>query len=187
MSDFLTDYYRSAQLSKAELHELLCIHTLKLASRGELLLDMGKRADCYWVVESGLLRSLVITPDGEDITTNFFAQGEIALDFTGFFLHEATLEGIETLSEARLWEVRKQDFEDFMHRSSAFGKWGRNWMVCQLIARQAFHLSHHTHTAKERYQVLREQRPLVNQLAPLKCIASYIGVTDSTLSRLRRL
>ncbi|MEM9836904.1 MAG: Crp/Fnr family transcriptional regulator [Bacteroidota bacterium] len=187
MCQFLTEYYGNAGLSAGELAELLAIHQPVRLKRGATLLQIGQWANAYWIVEDGLLRSYVISQAGDDLTTNFFARSEIALDFTGFFLHEQSLEGIEVLSEAKLWKVKKEDFSDFMHRSSAFGKWGRNWMVCSLIARQRFHLSYHTHTAKERYEALREQRPIVNQLAPLKYIASYIGVTDSTLSRLRKM
>lgn len=187
MSEFLKEYYRNSDLSTREIEELLQMHSLLDLKKGETLQRIGRRANAYWVVEEGVLRSFAISPEGEDLTTNFFTTAEIALDFTGFFLHKPSLEGIETLSDVRLWQVEKKDFEDFMHRSSALGRWGKNWMVNSLITRQQFYLSHHTRTARERYDQLRQERPVVNQLVPLKYIASYIGVTDSTLSRLRKL
>ncbi|MEM6805943.1 MAG: Crp/Fnr family transcriptional regulator [Bacteroidota bacterium] len=186
MSDFLREYYRDSSLSLSEVHKLYEIHRLLEVKKGEELLRKRSQNDAYWLVESALLRSFVFSPSGEDITTAFMAREEIALDFAGFFLNEPSLEGIEVLGPGLIWEVKKTDFQNFMHSSSAFGKWGRNWMVRTLIARQAFHISHHSLTAKERYDELRSTRPEVNQLAPLKHIASYIGVTDSTLSRLRK-
>ncbi|MGD1844625.1 MAG: Crp/Fnr family transcriptional regulator [Salibacteraceae bacterium] len=186
MSQFLTEYYQHSQLSASEIAELSSFHQLTQVKKGQALQHIGRRAKAYWLIQSGVLRSYVMTPEGEEMTTNFYVTGEIALDFTGFFLHKSSLEGIEALSDAEVWRVEKPDFEAFMKQSSAFGKWGKNWMVCSLIARQQFYLSHHTHTAKERYEQLRQERPQVNRLAHLKYIASYIGVTDSTLSRLRR-
>ena len=186
MSDFLQEYYRDSGLSRAEMEELYALHAPREVEKGEELLRIGHKNNAYWIVERGLLRSFVFSPEGEDITTGFMARSEIALDFTGFILAKSSIEGIEVLSSGQIWEVQKSDFQDFKHQSSAIGKWGRNWMDCHLIARQEFHISHHTLTAKDRYDALRSTRPRVNQLAPLKYIASYIGVTDSTLSRLRK-
>ncbi len=186
MSNFLNDIYRTAALSPSECETLHGLHTFRKAKIGEKLLIHGEKADYYWVVECGLLRSLVISPGGKDITTQFYAAGEIALEFNGFFLRNRCLESIEVLSDAHLWQVTHQDFAAFMKAHGPFGTWGRNWMVNGLLARERFHLSMHTEPARERYIQLMQERPEVIQLSPLKYIASYLGITDSSMSRLRK-
>lgn len=50
MPDFLSHYYPNADFSPPERQELLGLHTLRQAGRGEVLLDIGQRADHFWVV-----------------------------------------------------------------------------------------------------------------------------------------
>ncbi|MFY0591070.1 Crp/Fnr family transcriptional regulator [Roseivirga sp.] len=186
MSSFPEKIYENAALTTDAKKELLSIHHRKVIKKGEDLLKLGAKSNHYWIVEEGLLRSFVISPNGDDITTNFYSAREIAMEFNGFFLRKHSLEAMQALTESVVWEVNFDDFSRFMKGNGPFGTWGREWMVNYLVARQQFHLSVHTDAARDRYERLVKERPEVIRLSPLKHIVSYLGVTDSTLSRLRK-
>lgn len=186
MSVFVSDVYAGIALEQKEKEELFAIHHRKEFAKGQELLKLGEKSDHYWIVEEGLLRSFVISPSGDDITTNFYGPQEIGMDFNGFFLRRQSLEAIQALTDCVAWEVSHNDFSKFMKGNGPFGTWGREWMVNYLVTRQQFHLSVHTDAARDRYERLLRERPEIIRLSPLKHIASYLGITDSTLSRLRR-
>ncbi|OEJ99822.1 Crp/Fnr family transcriptional regulator [Roseivirga misakiensis] len=184
--ELLNSIYHKAKLSISAKNELFGIHHRKEIKKGQPLLKLGVKSNHYWIVEEGLLRSFVISPNGDDVTTNFYGTQEIAMEFNGFFLRKNSLEAIESLTDSVVWEVNFEDFSKFMKGNGPFGTWGREWMVNYLVKRQEFYLSGHTDPARDRYEKLLSERPEVIRRSPLKHIASYLGVTDSTLSRLRR-
>ncbi|MBO3698158.1 Crp/Fnr family transcriptional regulator [Roseivirga sp. E12] len=186
MSAFIESIYTHVGLGAAEKQELIDLHYRRDIKKGTDLLKLGENSDSYWIVEKGLLRSFVISPTGDDITTNFYEPREIAMEFNGFFLRKRSLEAIQSLTDCVAWEVSFKGFSEFMKGNGPFGTWGREWMVSYLVKRQQFHLSVHTNAARDRYEQLLKERPEVIRLSPLKHIASYLGITDSTLSRLRR-
>lgn len=186
MHPFLETIYKDAELGTEARQILMRMHLRRELKKGETLLRLHENSGHYWVVEEGLLRSFVMSPSGDDVTTNFYESHKIAMEFSGFFLRKKSLEAVEALTEAVVWEVSHQDFAVFMKGNGPFGTWGRQWMVNYLVGRQQFHLSVHTDAARDRYERLVKERPEVILLSPLKYIASYLGVTDSTLSRLRR-
>ncbi|MEL6944400.1 MAG: cyclic nucleotide-binding domain-containing protein, partial [Bacteroidota bacterium] len=140
----------------------------------------------YYVVEQGFLRSFVIDYEGRDITTEFHTAGELLIDVVSFFLQKPSKEYIQALTDVVLWKTKLEVFYQHFNSIENYSDWGRNWMVNNLFQNKQRSLSLVKDSAKDRYLHLLKHRPEVFEYATLQQIASYLGITNTSLSRIRR-
>ncbi|CAN5362663.1 hypothetical protein BH23BAC3_BH23BAC3_13890 [soil metagenome] len=79
-----------------------------------------------------------------------------------------------------------ENFQRLFQNTDGFSEWGRTWMSGALFSSKQRSLSMITESATERYLTLQKEHPEIIQQAPLKYIASYLGITDTSLSRIRK-
>lgn len=186
MKHFLAPIFSSPPFSPHEqqlvIEAFKPVHKLK----GEHLVVAGEVNSFYWFMENGLARSYVINQNGEEITTAFYLEGDIVMNWTAFFSRQPALENTVLAQDAKLWELDYQAFQKLFHSVAPFREAGRNRLVEAFFALKSHHLSMHTESAKNRYLHLLHTQPRVIQNFPLKQIASYLGITDSSLSRIRK-
>lgn len=185
-SDTLRTAYRHELLSEEDL-QLVCDSHEKISfDKGTQILEIGSTADGYFVLESGLIRSYVIDYRGTDITTNFFTNNDIVIEVASLFQRIPSQENIEALTDCTCWKIDFQVFQELFHSMEGFREWGRAWMANSLFEFKQRSVSMVTDSATERYNKLMETKPEVFQNSSLKHIASYLGVTDTSLSRIRK-
>lgn len=161
-------------------------HKVIQFDRGEYLLKHGDIANEYYCLENGLIRSYAINPQGNQITTDFFGKGDIVIEVSSVFLRIPTKENIQSLEQSVCWKLTLSDFQCLYNTIEGFREWGRMWMSAALFDSKQRALSIITDSAKERYLALLKTRPDILLYAPLKYVATYLGITDSTLSKIRR-
>lgn len=184
--EFFRSIYNSENLRLWELEKLAESHSKTNFSKGDLVLKKGQISNEYYLIEAGLFRSFVFDYSGREITTNFFGEKEILIEALSLFQRIASKEYIEALTDAVVWKIDFQKFQDLYHSIDAFDEWGRSWMSNELFDCKQRSVEMLTLSATERYLKLMEQRPDIFSQAPLKHIASFLGVTDSSLSRIRK-
>jgi CRP-like cAMP-binding protein len=150
------------------------------------LLSAGQSAGHYWFIESGFARSYAISPEGNDVTTGFFCAGDIVIDWPSFFLRQPTRESIEALEDCVTWQIGYEAFQKLFHTLPTFRDNGRTVLVGSYFELKRHSVALIVDSAADRYSKLVQERPMVAQQAPLKHIATYLGVTDTSLSRIRR-
>jgi len=155
-------------------------------NKNEYLLAEGKTANYYWFIQSGFVRSYVIDTEGKDITTNFYSIGDIVIDWPSFFLRNATRENIQALTECVCWQIDFNSFQELFHSIRNFSEQGRSTLVSSYFALKRHSISMIADNAKDRYLRLLEEKPLIVQNVSLKQIATYLGITDTSLSRIRK-
>ena len=178
--------YQHPLLTEKDLRTIFTAHEKVMFGKGELLLREGQIADEYLIMEHGLMRSFVRDFDGNDITTNFFSENELAIEVSSLFQRKPTQENIQTLTDCSCWKIEYTIFQELFHSIEGFREWGRAWMSSSLFEFKQRSVSMITDSATERYHKLLEDRPLVLQNAPLKHVASFLGITDTSLSRIRK-
>ncbi len=102
---FLTTIFKAKDFSNEELETIISKFKQGSFSKNEYLLKEGKIENHYWFVESGFVRSYVADTEGNDITTNFYAVGDIVIDWTSFFLRNPTRENIQALTDCVCWQL----------------------------------------------------------------------------------
>ncbi|MFK7814025.1 MAG: Crp/Fnr family transcriptional regulator [Maribacter sp.] len=185
-STILQDTYRHELLSEMNLESICNAHNKVTFPKGQHILETGTIADGYLILESGLIRSYVIDFNGRDITTNFFIENELVIEASSLFQRIPSQENIETLTDCECWKIDFHEFQQLFHSIEGFREWGRAWMSSSLFEFKQRSVSMITESAADRYQKLLETKSEVFRYSPLKHIASYLGVTNSSLSRIRK-
>lgn len=153
--------------------------------KSEYILNEGITASHYWFLDSGYARSFAIDTEGNDITTQFFGPGEIVINWTSFFLRKPSREFIQALSDCEAWQLDYEQFQSLFHSIEAFRESGRGRLVQSYFELKNHSLGQITRSAKDRYLSLLEEKPQLLQNVSLKQIASFLGITDTSLSRIR--
>ncbi|MBD8081999.1 Crp/Fnr family transcriptional regulator [Chryseobacterium caseinilyticum] len=169
-----------------ELTEIFQAHEKVVFQKGDLILEEGKTANEYYILEKGLARSFVTDFNGNDVTTHFFVENEIVIEVSSLFQRIPTQENIVCITDCELLKIDFDTFQELYHKIQNLSEWGRAWMSQELFAYKQRSVEMFTLSATKRYLNLLEQKPQVVQFAPLKQIASYLGVTDTSLSRIRK-
>jgi CRP-like cAMP-binding protein len=182
----LKDVFSKSEYTAAEIETIQSKFKRAEFSKHTAILRAGETARHYWYVETGFVRSYALNPNGEDITTHFYAPGDIIIDWPSFFLSQPTRETIETLTDCTGWGIDYQSFQQLFHTIPTFRDSGRTRLVTSYFELKRHSVSLIADSAADRYRRLVQEKPHITQNAPLKHIASYLGVTDTSLSRIRR-
>lgn len=157
------------------------------------ILRSGDVCDRVRFLVSGLARSYLPDATGRDFTwalhfatTGTDLKSRFLVDYASFTQAEPSRLCIEALSEVEVVSLKKSDVERLFAGSRVWANAGR------LIAELAYHQTHHrvlsllSQPAKARYEQLLRENPALIHAAPQHYVASYLGITPQSLSRLRR-
>jgi len=182
----LKQVYQHPLLQSEDLEAIFGAHKKVMFNKGDFLLREGHIANEYLILDQGLIRAFVHNFDGNDITTNFFSEGEIVIEVSSLFQRIPSNENIQALTDCVCWKIEFQVFQELFHSIEGFREWGRAWMAQSLFEFKSRSVSMITDSATDRYLNLLQHKPDVLKYAPLKQIASYLGITDTSLSRIRK-
>lgn len=150
------------------------------------LLREHELSDAYLFLEKGLMRKFLFDLNGNDITIDFFTDRSIVFEVNSFFNRQRSEANIQAITDCSGYIVTYDELNMLFHNKPAFRDFGRALLVKKFSSSQKRNYGMINKTATERYHDLLEQQPQIFQFSPLKHIASYLGITDSTLSRLRK-
>lgn len=160
--------------------------TEKKINKNELLLKEGKICDEYLFLQNGWMRAFAHDTEGNDITTNFYAAGQMVFEVASFFNGTRSGENIQALTDCIAWSISYAQLNQLFHELPEFREFGRHILVKGFSSLKTRMLLMITATAEERYKALLQSTPEIFQQAPLKNIATYLGITDTSLSRIRK-
>ncbi|MDX5319999.1 MAG: Crp/Fnr family transcriptional regulator, partial [Bacteroidota bacterium] len=155
-------------------------------SKGEILLSEGDISNYYMFLATGCIRSYLYDTEGNEVTINFFTPGEMVYEVASFFQRKPSAEYWDCMSDCEVLVLNFDVLNQLFHSYPEFRDFGRAMLVRGFIRYKERTLSHINKTAEQRYKQLMDTKPEVFRFAPLKHVASYLGVTDSSLSRIRR-
>lgn len=151
-----------------------------------VLLRQGEIADRIYVVNKGALRLWHSTPDGRDITIQFFFNGQIVSSFESFYLHVPSNFSLETICDCSLSYATREDILPLLESSGYTLHFLTDYACHRLITYINLFLSRIEHSPEDRYRLLLHERPELLELVPHHYIASYLGISATSLSRIRR-
>ena len=183
---FLKNIFSPTTFSESELESIISKFKKVSFSKSEYLLKEGKIENYYWFIESGFARSFVNDTKGNDITTDFYGQGDIAIDWSSFFLRNPTRENIQALTDIDCWQLDFETFQQLFHSIEPFREQGRKKLVSSYFALKNQRVSFIADEAKERYLRLVQEKPHIIKNVSLQHIATYLGITKYSLSRIRK-
>lgn len=155
-------------------------------AKDDYLLRAGQLSDTYLFLEQGWMRGYALAPNGVEVTTAIFPPRQVVFEVSSFFNRQPSKENIQALSACKAWGISFAELNRLFHSMPAFREFGRSRLVLGFASLKDRMLSMVSETAEQRYGSLLQRNPEIFQHVPLKHISSYLGVTDSSLSRIRR-
>lgn len=182
----LSQIYQHPQMKHEDLLLICAAHQRLEFQKGDYFLEKGKMSNEYFIIESGLVRAFTHNYKGEEITTDFIGENEIVIEVSSLFTRIPAQESLQALTNGVAWKIDFNIFQELYHKSAGFSEWGRAWMSNQLFGLKQRNIDMISVSASDRYLKLLKEKPQIIQQASLKHIASFLGVTDTSLSRIRK-
>ena len=173
-------------LSEQDIEASLSIAKSRSLEKGELFIQAGKRCDEIAFVKSGSFRSYYLTEDGEETTYCINFPNTFITAYSSYILNQPTRENIQALSKAELLVLHKNDIEKIANNSLAWTKFLKTMAEYQYIELENRIFQLQNSSAQKRYTDLVEKHPQFVEEIPLGYLASYLGITQRHLSRLRK-
>ncbi|MEX0273769.1 MAG: Crp/Fnr family transcriptional regulator [Flavobacteriaceae bacterium] len=155
-------------------------------SKMAFLSKAGEKVNHYYFLEEGYIRSFATDQIGDEITTHFYLRGDAVIDWAAFLQRVPSKQNFQAQTDTTCWRIDFDKFQMLFHSIKGYRERGRAQLTQAYFNLAQKNLSHITDTAKDRYLNLIKQKPLLLQYAKLQHISSYLGVTRSSLSRVRR-
>lgn len=153
-------------------------------SRGHLVLDAGKVCTCSYFIQRGMLRAYFLK-DGKEITEFFSAEEEWCNSPKSFYTQQPGIYAIDAIEPTDAWAIGVRDlvalFDEFPEMER-YARLSMGTVFGHLMERIT---SLRFTSAREKYQHFLEEYDGIHHRIPLGMVASYLGITQETLSRLR--
>jgi CRP-like cAMP-binding protein len=180
LKDFLSYYLPNEDLQPflASFHEL----TIK---GGRHLLKPEQECNYLAFIQNGCFRVYYHDIKGKEIITWFSFSEMVITDLLGFYTTGKAQFYVEALEDSIIYKITKQELENLYQQYPIYREFGRKFAEEALTMLMQRTMSLHTKSAEDRYRELM-QIPDFMQKIPLKYLASYLGITDTSLSRIRK-
>ena len=186
-SPALINLFRNSNLvSLQAAEEIAAVFAPKDLKKEAFLLKEGRISNEYYFLEKGFIRSFAHDITGEEVTTGFFSDNQVVFEVYSFFNHVPSRENFQATTECTGWVIDFGQLNTLFHNRPEFREFGRSILVKGFSTLKERMLSMITETAEQRYEALVNTNALIFQHAQLKHIASFLGITDSSLSRIRK-
>ena len=185
-TEFLKSIQSKVQLSDDEFQLVQRSVIPKKVRKRQFILNAGDVCEYIIFVERGLLRSFANDKDGGEHVMQFATEGWWISDMASFLTRADSNYNIEALEESELFLMTKQAMDQIMDTLPIMQRYFLSLMQNHIIALQRRINVVQSMSAEETYLALMNVNPDLINRAPQQYIASYLGITPETLSRVRK-
>ena len=173
-------------LSIDEITEALQYFELKNFKKGEPLIQAGKT--CNWIafINSGLIRNFYTSSKDEEVTYCITFANTFISAYSSFITGKPTFENIEALADTEVLLIHRKAFKTLVESNHNWLKFSNHFAEQSYVLMENRLIALQKESADKRYRDLMANHPKLLKEVPLKHIASYLGITQRHLSRLRR-
>lgn len=152
--------------------------------KNEVLISAGRINGCLYLIKRGLVRAYMII-NGREITFWFGEDGSIAVSMESYINHRPGYETIATIEPTEIYQIDFSDLYRLYADDINIANWGRKFAEQEILRAEKCFLPQLFTTAAQRYDDFMQQYPSLLNRVPLEYIASYLGITPVSLSRIR--
>lgn len=181
----LNNISQNVQISEEEFDYFKSLFLPKKLRKKQYFLQEGEVCTYTAFVESGLMRSYTVDSKGNDHILQFAFEGWWLTDLYSFLTNEPSLYNMDALEESQLLLITKPAWDTLLTNVPSLERYFRILIQNNLIVTQRRLMGELSETAEEKYLRLIKTFPQCIQRVPQHMIASYLGITRETLSRVR--
>jgi CRP-like cAMP-binding protein len=154
--------------------------------KNHFLLKSGKPCKHLWFMTKGAVRYFYTNDQGKEINTWFSLDTQIITDTTSFVKQEPAQESIQLIEDSEMYSIEHAALQALLVKHHSFALWFIKLVELHYVAQIEDRIADLQFLdAKQRYQKLLNQHPDITNRISLGNIASYLNVTQETLSRIR--
>lgn len=183
LENFLLQFY---PFNEQQLQLISGQATTKAYQPGQYFSEAGRTAHEIGFVVSGVFRVCYFDKDGNEITKYFIDEGEFMVDLHSYQFQLPSTEYVQAVTACEVLVFKGQDWQALGHTITDWYKTEAN-IISRALIQKVNRLSPLVHEdAATKYDAFLTRYPGLANRIPLTYLASYIGITPQTLSRLRR-
>jgi len=185
MEELIKKIKASIPLSSEAEEYLISISKEKTVPKGSILIRQGQTVNKIFFVTGGCLRSYCIDKNGKEHTLHFAIKNNWISDYIAIHGDESATLTIECLTEANIIEFNAKKINGMLTLFPELEPFQRGNLERLFVSLQKRILNQLQLSAAERYDLFLEEYPNVEQHTRNYHIASYLGITQESLSRIR--
>jgi len=185
LEDLIGKIKSSVQLSSEAEEYLLSLSKEKVVSKGDILIRQGQVVNKIYYVLDGCLRSFCTDKNGKEHTLQFAIKDWWISDYMAIYSNEFATLTVECLKDSTVIEFDAKKLTNIHSLFPDFEAFQRKNLERHVVSLHKRILNQLQLTAPERYDLFLEQYPDIEQYTPNYHIASYLGITQQSLSRIR--
>ena len=186
MFEILKEYFvRRTEIDEDTFQHIAAYFKPIRAKRNEILQMPGERSRYYYFVNKGCIRLFAVNEDGQEATRYFAFEGAFGGALPSLIRQTPAFEYVQAIEPSELLVISRDDFFHLVDTVPAVGKVYRLILEAAFITAQERIYGFQNLTALEKLKWLLKYQPTVLSRLSGKMVASFLGVTPYTLSRLR--
>jgi CRP-like cAMP-binding protein len=160
--------------------------TLKNYTKNKNIFVEGKKNKLEYFLISGVLYRYNISDKGNIVTTGFYMPKSIITPHFARTNKSKNIFSLQTITDAVIAEIPVEELDDLRYNNKEFHDFGQCILETELTQTFFNEVVYRSYNAKERLLTLRQQFPNIENIVPHHIIASYLGITNVSFSRLRK-
>jgi len=182
LDDILNHFGITSTVSKQMFKDKSSIK--ELPKNSDIFVEHRKN-DFEYLLISGVAQRYNISEKGENVTTGFYMANSVITPHFARTQNGDSIFSLQTLTEAVIAEIPVKDLDNLRLSNKEFHEFGQKIIEAELALKFYNEVVFRSYSAKERLLALRKQYPNLENSIPFTIIASYLGITNVSFSRLR--
>lgn len=179
---FINDSDKHSEQQFSEIAHRFKELTLK---RNQLLVEENQVCPYFCFVDSGILQHAIVV-ETEEKTTYLALRNSVTSSLNSFLNKIPSRKSIKALVDCQLWVIDLENFQDLLTNNQVFHQFYYNLIERQIMLIDDYRIDLLTLTPEERYKKLLATEPKLLQEVPLHYLASFLGISNRHMSRIRK-
>ena len=173
-------------VSEGSLDLMSDLIVVEVYEKGDVFIDRGKKNNKEYFVYDGVCRSFLLSPEGEEVTISYFLEGGVLSPNKTRTANQISHLNFQALTKVTLASLNAGKFEQLMINHIDIREFGNKVLQNELLAKVEKEIALASLNARERLILFREKYHFLENLISHVDIASYLGITNISLSRIRK-
>lgn len=171
-------------MPEASINKLMTSLSTVVYPKGFRILEADKIERNVFFIKEGIVRAYVLV-DGKEVTFWIGREGDTIVSLKSYVNNQCGYETVELMENSVLYVLERNDLYELFKEDIHIANWGRKFAELEFLQTEERLISLLFSTATERYITLLKNNSDLLQRIPLECLASYLGITPVSLSRIR--
>ena len=173
-------------VSEGSLDLISDLIVVEVYEKGDVFIYRGKKNNKEYFVYEGVCRSFLLSPEGEEVTISYFLEGGVLSPNKTRTANQISHLNFQALTKLTVASFNADKFEQLMINHIDIREFGNMVLQYELLAKVEKEIALASLNGRERLILFREKYHFLENLISHADIASYLGITNISLSRLRR-